>query len=52
MFSNASITTGTTGVNFGSGLFGTRSINTGDTFLTTTGSSNAYSLTNALNINN
>ena len=51
MFSNASITTGTTGVNFGNGLFGTRSTNNTNTFLTS-GTSNAYSLTNALNINN
>jgi len=49
VFSNASITTGSTGVHLGSGLFNTP--NTNNTILTR-GISNAYSLTNALNINN
>jgi hypothetical protein len=51
VFSNTSITTSSTGVTFGNGLLGTHSTNNANTFLTS-GTSNAYSLTSALNVNN
>jgi len=51
VFSNASITTGNTGVIFGNSLLGTRTTNGTNTFLGS-GTSNAYTLTNALNVNN
>ena len=56
MFSNTSITAGSTGVDFGNSIFSTGT----NAFLATTGtsghlssaSSNAYTLTSALNVNN
>ena len=54
MFSNTSITTGSTGVDFGNSIFGATGTNTffNGTGGHLSGTSNAYTLTNALNVNN